>query len=243
MPGLLRALKWAISGRAPGPDQLPGETLKFLLYLLKKSLLDYDNIAFPLLPHRLVGNSPKSLCSIKARTITRIADPNLVTDHCLLPTPFTKFMPQCFNLALPIILTAVFSLSSSASDRVDLFPLRLVDLPSFSNVILLLFIFFLERSQAFDSVSHPALRAALFRYGVPTQIVNSIMAPYHQGQFFVHFAATLPGLILPISISPVSNMPTIPSLFLLPAPTSPSCAFFICFSTSRPALASLSQPF
>ena len=232
MPGLLRALKWAISGRAPGPDQLPGETLKFLLYLLKKSLLDYDNIAFPLLPRRLVGNSPKSLCSIKAITITRIADPNLVTDHCLLPTPFTKFMPQCFNLALPIILTAVFSLSSSASDRVDLFPLRLVDLPSFSNVILLLFIFFLERPQAFDSVSHPALRA-----------VNSIMAPYHQGQFFVHFAATLPGLILPISISPVSNMPTIPSLFLLPAPTSPSCAFFICFSTSRPALASLSQPF
>ena len=48
-----------------------------------------------------------------------------------------------------------------------------------------LYILFLGWSQAFGSVSHPALRAALLNYGVPTQTVDAIMALYHQGQFFV----------------------------------------------------------
>ena len=77
-----------------------------------------------------------------------------------------------------------FGLRSGRSLSTPLFILRrLTEL--FERHSSSLYILFLDWSQAFDSVSHPALRAALLRYGVPTQTVDAIMALYHQGQFFV----------------------------------------------------------
>ena len=46
MPDLFRVLKRAKSRRAPGPDQLPVETLKLLPYFMKRSLLDCYNHSF-----------------------------------------------------------------------------------------------------------------------------------------------------------------------------------------------------
>lgn len=48
-----------------------------------------------------------------------------------------------------------------------------------------LHILFLDWSQAFDSIGHPHLAAALRRCGVPPLLVQAIVALYHNGQFFV----------------------------------------------------------
>ena len=48
-----------------------------------------------------------------------------------------------------------------------------------------LYILFLIWSQAFDSIRHPHLAASLRRYGIPPLLVDAIMAPYQNCQFFV----------------------------------------------------------
>ena len=152
MPDPLRALKRAKSGRAPGPDQLPVETLKLLPYYLKCSFLEYYN-------------------------------------HCFL----TSTAPTHWKLSKVVMLykginkrlqAQQFGFRAGRSISTPLFILRrLTEL--FERHSSSLYMLFLDWSQAFDSVSHPALRAALLRYGVPPQTVNSIMALYHQAQFFV----------------------------------------------------------
>lgn len=48
-----------------------------------------------------------------------------------------------------------------------------------------LYILLLDGSQAFDSITHTALKAELLRYGVPPHCTAAIMSFYHSGQFFV----------------------------------------------------------
>eukprot|EP00435_Cladocopium_sp_Y103_P049159 s155_g14.t1 len=87
---------------------------------------------------------------------------------------------------IPLILS--FILSNSASVPIPLFPplfliRRLTEI--FERHSTSLYILFLDWSQAFDSIGHPHLAAALRRYGVPPLMVQAIMALYHNGQFFV----------------------------------------------------------
>lgn len=49
-----------------------------------------------------------------------------------------------------------------------------------------LHILFLYWSQAFDSISHTHLQAALIRYGVSPHFTSAVMALYHNSRFFVN---------------------------------------------------------
>ena len=48
-----------------------------------------------------------------------------------------------------------------------------------------LYSLFLDWSQAFDSIGHQHLAAALHRYGIPPILIHAIMALYHNAKFFV----------------------------------------------------------
>ena len=48
-----------------------------------------------------------------------------------------------------------------------------------------LYILFLDWSQAFNSIGHPHLAAALRRYGMPPLLVDASMAVYQNCQFFI----------------------------------------------------------
>ena len=48
-----------------------------------------------------------------------------------------------------------------------------------------LYSLFLDWSQAFDSIGHQHLAAALRRYGIPPILIHAIMALYHNAKFFV----------------------------------------------------------
>ena len=175
----LRALKRPKSGRAPGPDQLP--------YYLKCSFLEYYNHCFltsTAPTHWKLSNvvmlykgnnkdsrspssyRPLSLANSIYKVYASMIQSRLAyyLDHRLQAQHFGFRAGRSISTLLFILrrLTELFERHSSS-----------------------LYILFLDWSQAFDSVSHPALRAALLRYGVPPQTVNSIMALYHQAQFFV----------------------------------------------------------
>ena len=187
MPDLLRALKRARSGRAPGPDRLPIEAFKFMPYVLKRSLLDYYNQCFQTATapthwklakvvmlykgNNKDSRSPSSYRPLSlANSIYKVYASMLQSrlsyfiDHRLQPQQFGFRSGRSLSTPLFIFrrLTELFERHSSS-----------------------LYLLFLDWSQAFDSISHPALRAALLRYGIPIQTVDAVMALYHQGQFFV----------------------------------------------------------
>ena len=187
VPDLLCALKRAKSGRSPGPVMLPVETLELLPYFLKRSLLDYYNHCYAsstapthwtlskvvMLYKRNNKDSrspssyrPLSLANSIYKVYASMIQSRLAyyLDHRLQPQQFGFRSGRSLSTPLFILrrLTELFERHSSS-----------------------LYILFLDWSQASDSVTHSALRASLLRYGVPEQTVSSIMALYHEGQFYV----------------------------------------------------------
>ena len=180
IPDLLRALKRAKSGRAPGPDLLPVETLKLMPYILKRSLLDYDNQCF------LSATAPTHWKLAKVVMLYKGNNKDSRSPSSYRPLSLANSIYKIYASMIQSRLSYYidhrlqpqqFGFRSGRSLSTPLFILR--------RLTELLYILFLDWAQAFDSVSHPALRASLIRYGVPTQTVNAIMALYHQGKFYV----------------------------------------------------------
>ena len=106
-----------------------------------------------------------------------------------------------------------------------------------------LYILFLDWSQAFDSIGHPHLAAALCRFGIPPLLVQARTAPYHNGQLFVTDPSICSPFIFPEE-SDKQGCPLSPNLFInvLSAPTSDLHSFLQEIFSYVPWTVSFSHP-
>ena len=187
MPDLFRALKRASSGRAPGPDKLPIEGLKFLPYVLKRSLLDHYNQCFQTATAPTHWKLAKVVMTYKGNNKDSRSPSNyrpLLVVNSSYKIYASMRQLRFFYYIDHRLQPQQFGFRSGRSLSTSLFILRrLTEL--FERHSSSLYILFLDWSQAFDSINHPALRAALLRWGIPFKTVDVVMALYHQGQFFV----------------------------------------------------------
>ena len=156
-------------GRSPGPDLLPVETLKLLPYYLKRSLLDYYNHCY------LTSSAPSHWKLSKVVMLYKGNNKDsrspssyrpLSLANCIFKVYASMIQSRLAHYLDHRLQPQQFGFRAGRSISTPLFILRrLTEL--FERHSSSLYIFFLDWSQAFDSVSHPALRAALRRYGVP----------------------------------------------------------------------------
>ena len=184
---LLQATRRVKSRKAPGPDAIPGECWRFLPHPVKQLLLKHFNDCF------LGGSAPQHWKLAKVIMLFKGGTKNSRSPSSYRPISlvntiyrlYATLLHQRLSSALePHLSPQQFGFRRNRSMGSPLFIIRrLIEI--FERHTTSLFVLFLDWSQAFDCVSHPQLRAALHRYGVPEPFVNAIMSIHQGSNFYV----------------------------------------------------------
>ena len=173
--------------RAPGPDHAPVELWKFAPRPFRLLLLSHYNEVFT------TASSPSawSLAHVVMIFKGKKKDPKLPSNYrpiSLVNTVYKVYASVLHTrLKLAIddrISPSQYGFRSGRSTSAPLFVIRrLLELHERHGVSF--YALFLDWAQAFDSVSHSALRISLTRLGVPSAFIEAVMAIYSTAQFQV----------------------------------------------------------
>ena len=182
-----RALNKVKTRRAPGPDKLPGELLKYSSRNFKRLLLDHYNSVF------YAGVSPGNWKHSEVIMIFKGKKKDPKCPRSYRPISLVNVIYKVYASMLHHRLKEAieerlspfqFGFRPGRSTSTPLFVLRrLLELHERYNTSF--YALFLDWSQAFDSVSHEALRAAMHRMGVPHLMITAILSIYHDCTFMV----------------------------------------------------------
>ena len=181
---LYRAFRRTKTGRAPGPDNLPMETLRLLPHPIKRLLLTHYNDCL------LTGTAPDHWKLSKVVMIYKGNQKNSRSPSSYRPISLANSIYEVYACMLQqrlghsmdqFLHPNQYGFRAGRSISTQRFPLsRLTEF--FERHSTSLYILFLDWSQAFDSIGHPHLAAALRKSPL---LVNAIMALLQNCQFFV----------------------------------------------------------
>ena len=173
--------------RAPGPDHAPVELWKFAPRPFRLLLLSHYNEVFT------TASSPSawSLAHVVMIFKGKKKDPKRPSNYrpiSLVNTVYKVYASMLHTrLKLAIddrISPSQYGFRSGRSTSAPLFVIRrLLELHERHGVSF--YALFLDWAQAFDSVSHSALRISFTRLGVPSAFIEAVMAIYSTAQFQV----------------------------------------------------------
>ena len=182
-----RALNKINPRKAPGPDKLPGELLKYSSRNFKRLLLDHYNSAF------YAGVAPGNWKHSEVIMIYKGKKKNPKCPTSYRPISLVNAIYKTYASMLHHRLKEAiggrvspyqFGFRPGRSTATPLFLLRrLLELHERYNTSF--YALFLDWAQAFDSVSHEALRSALHRMGVPPLFTRSVLSIYQDCTFEV----------------------------------------------------------
>ena len=188
---LYRAFRRTKTGRAPGPDNLPMETLRHLPHPIKRILLSHYNDCL------LTGTAPDHWKLSKVVMIykgnQKNSKKNSRAPSSYRPISLANSIYKVYACMLQqrlahsidhLLHPNQYGFRAGRSISTPLFLLRRLT-EIFERHSTSLYILFLDWSQAFDSIGHPHLAASLRRYGIPPLLVDARMALYQNCQFFV----------------------------------------------------------
>ena len=182
-----RALNRINTRKAPGPDKLPGELLKYSSRNFKRLLLDHYNSVFysgvapgnwkhseVIMIYKGKKKNPK--CPTSYRPISLV--------NAIYKTYASMLRHRLKEAVEERVSPYQFGFRPGRSTATPLFLLRrLLELHERYNASF--YALFLDWAQAFDSVSHEALRSALHRLGVPHLFIQAILSIYQDCTFEV----------------------------------------------------------
>ena len=183
---LYRPFRRTKTGRAPGPDNLPMETLRLLPQPIQRLLPHYNDCL-------LSGTAPDHWKLSKVVMIFKGNQKNSRSPSSYPPISLANSIYQVYACMLQqrlahsidhLLHSIHCGFRAGRSISTPLFLLRRLT-EIFGRHSTSLYILFLDWSQAFDSIGHSHLAAALRRYGIPPLLVNAMMSLYQNCRFFV----------------------------------------------------------
>ncbi len=190
MAELNTVLRSLSSGRAPGPDTIPADLLKGSPYILKLFLLDHFNHCFS------TSTVPDSWALSEVVMLVKKIQNDTRDLSNYRPISLTNSMYKVFASLLQKRLAYYFDdhIRSSQfgfrSKRSTCQPIHIMRriLEVYERQQQPLHLLFLDWSNAFDSVTFPAIESSLLHFGVPPAFVSSIMSLYQSPKFRVRDA-------------------------------------------------------